>query len=71
MYADGYDAQKLTLKLRGFMRQYHRPQYRAKAVCAQVERAFVRAIANVQQPDGRELFPEGTRMASKQGLMPG
>ena len=63
MYADGYDASKLVLKLRSFMRQHHRPQYRARAVCAQAERVFTQAIAGVRQADSSELFPEGTPMA--------
>lgn len=63
MYADGYEAPKLVLKMQSFMRQHHRPQYRARAVAAQVAGTFSRAIATVQCADTSALFPEGMPMA--------
>ena len=65
MFVDGYDGSKLVLKLRAFMRRYHRPQYRQRAVCAQVERAFERAAACTESAANVELFPSGTPMAVK------
>jgi len=64
MYADGYEAPKLVLKMQSFMRQHHRPQYRARAVAAQVAGTFSRAIATVQCADVSALFPEGMPMAT-------